>query len=229
MTTLWVEKLSHTYSTPGLAQHPVLHNIQHWEIAPGEQLLLRGISGSGKTTLLNIIAGLLHPTQGAVYVAGQSLYTLSEAARDQLRRQTIGYIFQSHYLLPMLNALENVMMPLAFAGVSATRRRQRAQELLEAVELAPFADHRPAQLSAGQRQRVGIARALANRPQLVLADEPTAALDVEAREQIMTLLQTSCQSNNASLLVSSHDPALATRFGRIFDLQAGRLVAVSNG
>ncbi len=223
--TLLVAELSHTYHTPGLAQRPVLRDIQHWEIAPGEQVLLRGISGSGKTTLLNIIAGLLHPTQGAVYMAGQSLYALSEAARDQLRRQSIGYIFQNHYLLPMLSALENVMMPLAFAGVGPMSRRRRAQELIEAVGLTPFAAHRPAQLSAGQRQRVGIARALANRPHLVLADEPTAALDLEAREQVMTLLQTSCQTNNASLIVSSHDPALTGRFGRIFDLQAGRLVA----
>lgn len=220
--SLRVENLSHTYTGAGLEARTVLQ-IEAWALAPGDQVLLRGISGSGKTTLLNILAGLLTPTTGQVWLDGHALYAMAEAQRDRFRAQRIGYVFQVHHLLPALTALENVMMPMAFAGVAPQRCRARAEMLLSRLGLAEFAHHYPAQLSAGQRLRVAVARALANNPQLLLADEPTAALDHEAGQRVMDLLQETAHQNNAILLVASHDPALMERFDQMVDLHSGRL------
>lgn len=220
-----VEALRHTYTGKGLEPRTVL-DIPSWSLQAGEQVLLRGISGSGKTTLLNIIAGLLQPTAGQVWLGEQALYTLREAQRDRFRAQQIGYIFQTHLLVPTLTALANVEMPLVFANqLPRSQRRQRAVELLDQVGLGSFTRHRPAQLSTGQRLRIAIARALANQPALLLADEPTAALDVTARDAVMDLMQQSCRAHNAILLVASHDPALNSRFDRVVDLQNGRLAS----
>lgn len=221
--SLQIKQLSHTYETKGLEPRTVLHPLERLNLAKGEQLLLRGISGSGKTTLLNIIAGLLKPTQGDVWLNEQPLYALSEAKRDRFRTQHIGYVFQTHNLLNMLTAVENVMMPLAFAGVGTIARQERAQQLLAELGLTEFAAYPPAKLSTGQRLRVAVARALANRPTLVLADEPTAALDGTHSEMVIDLLQETCTRNNAMLLVASHDPALFGRFGRILDLHEGHI------
>lgn len=216
-----IQNLSHTYHSAGLDPRPVLHPIPQLVLSPSEPILLRGISGSGKTTLFNILAGLMRPTQGEVFIEGQALYALREAQRDQFRAQRIGYVFQQHNLLPMLSALENVMMPLAFAAVPLPARRARAHDLLAAVGLADQAHHRPAHLSTGQRLRVAVARALAASPRLLLADEPTAALDAESGAQVMDLLLRHAHDNNAILLVASHDPALSERFGRVLNIRAG--------
>lgn len=215
---LLVDNITHQY--PAMTR-PVLREIS-FALGNSEQLLLRGISGSGKTTLINTLAGLLTPTEGTIRLDEQSLYTLNEAERDDFRRQSIGYVFQTHHLLPILSAWENVAMPLAFVGVGKGERRQRALELLEAVGLAELANNRPNQLSNGQRQRVAIARALIHRPMLVLADEPTASLDAESAETVITLLQQTCLANDAILIVASHDPTLAPRFDRIADLAYGQ-------
>lgn len=188
----------------------------------GEQLLLRGISGSGKTTLFNILAGLLTPSSGAIQLAGQPLYELSEAARDRFRRDHIGYVFQTHHLLPILNAWENVAMPLAFAGIATTERKEQAIALLHDVDLGQYAAHRPHQLSTGQRQRVAIARALITQPTMILADEPTASLDAQNGASVIDLLQETCRNRDTILLVASHDPLLSERFTRIVDLEYGR-------
>ncbi len=220
---LRVEALRHTYRGGQIEAREVL-NIDQWALEPGQQALVRGVSGSGKTTLLNILAGLLTPTAGAACFEGQSLYTLGEAARDRFRATHIGYVFQMHHLMPSLTALENVIMPMAFARkYPRISWRQRAAALLEQVGLAEFTRHRPAQLSAGQRLRVVIARALANDPRLFLADEPTAALDSEASNIVMDLVQQSCRAHAAILVVASHDPSLTDRFSAVFDLRAGRL------
>lgn len=216
--------LRHTYPLKGDTDRAII-DISEWSFSAGQQVLVRGVSGSGKTTLFNIIAGLLRPSQGEVWINGQSIFALSEADRDNFRTRTLGYIFQSHYLLPSLNAIENVMMPMAFAGVDARTRRRRAESLLEAVGLMPVIRHRPSQLSTGQRLRVAIARALANRPRLLLADEPTAALDRESAAGVMDVIQNECRSHEALLLVASHDPTLTARFDAILDLQNGRLSA----
>lgn len=218
-----VENLRHTYTAPDLEARTVLE-IDAWRAASGEQILLRGISGSGKTTLLNILAGLLPPTTGVVRCDDRSLYSLSENARDLLRATTIGYIFQMHHLAPTLSALENVEMPLVFGRkLNASARTARAHELLDSVGLRDFHRHRPVQLSTGQRLRVAVARALAAQPALVLADEPTAALDTQSSQAVMDLLQESCRRTGATLIVASHDPALAQRFDRVVDLRNGGL------
>ncbi len=222
--TVRVKNVRHTYTAAGLEPRTVLQ-MSAWTLGSGEQALLHGISGSGKTTLMNIMAGLLRPTAGDVWLEDQSLFALPEAARDRFRTAHIGYVFQTHHLLPMLSARENVEMPMAFANtLSARQRRARASKLLGAVGLDQFAKHYPHQLSTGQRLRVAVARAVANTPHLVLADEPTAALDQAAGHTVLDLLQHTCREHGSALLVASHDPALAARFDQVWNLQAGTLV-----
>lgn len=221
--TLTVTQITHRYPTTSAERPPVLQDVS-FQLEAGEQLLLRGISGSGKTTLINILAGLLTPTTGTVMMGDQIVYQLGEAERDLFRRSQIGYVFQTHHLLPILNAWENVAMPLAFAGVSVSERKARAFEWLDQVGLKQYANSRPGQLSNGQRQRVAIARAMVNQPQLILADEPTASLDVERGALVTELLQKTCRENDTILFVASHDPTLADKFGRIADLKYGNWI-----
>ena len=221
--TIRLENLNHIYKSPEGEARPVL-NISAWALEAGNQILLRGVSGSGKTTLFNIMAGLLQPTKGGVWYDDLSLYSLSEARRDRFRACNIGYIFQNHFLLNTMTAVENVEMPMAFArSLPQPQWRQRAVALLTQVGLAERVHYRPSQLSTGQRMRVAVARALANNPNVIFADEPTAALDEESSEMVMDLIQATCRANNAILLVASHDPALTQRFAHIADLQAGQL------
>lgn len=218
--TLSIQQLSHTYPN---ASRPVLC-VPDWRVERGEQILLRGVSGSGKTTLLNVVAGMLRPSEGEVVLDDTNLYALQEATRDRFRRAHIGYVFQNHYLLPQLSARENVEMPLAFAGErSARARRQRADLLLGELGLAEVADQRPGAMSTGQRLRVAVARALVNAPRLLLADEPTAALDGAAASTTVDLLQRTCRDGDATLILCSHDPALTKRFDSVFDLRSGEL------
>ncbi len=221
--SLSISNLSHTYSSSALSDRNVLNDIS-LSLSGGEQLLLRGISGSGKTTLINILAGLLSPSRGSVSLGGQDVYAMAEAERDEWRRKTIGYVFQTHQLLPLLNAWENVAMPLSFAGTPRGESKSRALELLESVGLANHANNRPKELSTGQRQRVAIARALINQPELILADEPTASLDEHAASEALDLLQQNCKERNTVLIVASHDPLLNGRFERVADLAYGELV-----
>jgi len=221
--TIRIEELVHVYRSAATSERPVL-SIPQWRIEPGEQILLRGVSGSGKTTLFNIMTGLLHPTKGGVWYDDTSLYNLAEAARDRFRASTIGYIFQSHFLLNTMTAIENVEMPMAFARVlPSSQWRSRATELLSQLGLQDRLHYRPAQLSTGQRMRVAVARALANTPNVLFADEPTASLDAASSEQVMDLIQETCRQNKAILIVASHDPALTKRFEKYADLNAGEL------
>ena len=219
--SLKVDSITHRYG--GIEKGKAILDAVSFEMADAEQLLLRGISGSGKTTLINIVAGLLTPSEGTISIDGQSVYALSEAERDAWRQQHIGYVFQTHHLLPMFNAWENVALPLAAAGVGRAERKARAVELLETVGLGDHLNYRPNQLSTGQRQRVAIARALINKPAIVLADEPTASLDIEVCGKCArSCLQQTCRSQNAILIVASHDPALDQNFDRIADLRYGQ-------
>jgi putative ABC transport system ATP-binding protein len=216
--SLRLEQVTHVYPTPEGADQPLL-SIDAWCFEPGQQVLLRGVSGSGKTTLLNIIAGLLQPTTGIISLGAQSIYALPEADRDRFRATFIGYAFQNHLLLPAWTALENVMLPLRFAGRFPQREwKPRATVLLERVGMHRHLNHRPRQLSTGQRLRVAIARALVNEPGLLLADEPTAALDSGAGETVISLMQEICAATQAILLVASHDPALSSHFSITLDL-----------
>lgn len=225
---LRLENLVHIYKSPAATDRRVL-DIPLWELAAGQQVLLRGVSGSGKTTLFNIISGLLIPTDGVVWFGEQSLYQLDSAQRDRFRAQTIGYIFQTHHLLAPLTAIENIVMPMAFARkYPRSEWKKRAQHLLERVGLADYGRYRPAQMSTGQRLRVAVARALANDPPMLLADEPTAALDPDAVGAVMDLVQETAHEDNAILIVASHDPALNDRFDAITHLSNGHLTTENN-
>lgn len=220
-----LEAVEHRYGSPSDEANPrPVVQVEHWALNAGDQLLLRGVSGSGKTTLLNIVAGLLRPSAGKVYYDGYDLYAATETNRDHFRAREIGYVFQNHHLLGALTALENVTLPQAFAGFGQGKaQRARAAELLDAVGLGGLLHRLPRQLSTGQRLRVAVARALVNNPHVLLADEPTAALDEAAAAQVMNLLQAVCRQNDAILIVASHDPALFARFAKTMDLRSGTL------
>ncbi|WP_285783465.1 ABC transporter ATP-binding protein [Microbispora sp. NBRC 16548] len=197
------------------------------EIRAGDAVAVMGPSGCGKSTLLNMVAGLDHPTSGTVQVHGQDLGTLNETGLALFRRRHIGMIFQFFNLLDDLPALDNVALAAQLTGVSAGRARGRALELLGDLGLADRRDAYPAQLSGGERQRVAVARALMNRPALLLADEPTGALDSRSGEQVMDLLN-DLHGIGQTLLIVTHDPRLATRCaGRLVELADGRVTGQS--
>lgn len=188
------------------------------EIARREQVALAGPSGSGKSTLLNILAGIILPSRGRVWVNGVAVDSLSESARDLFRGRSIGYVYQNFNLLSGFTALENVLLAMGFSRAGQKGHFQRAGELLERVGLGHRLRHRPAQLSSGEQQRVAIARALANQPPLLLADEPTASLDFWTGRMILELLLEVSYQAGATLVVASHDRDLLTRFGRVVEV-----------
>lgn len=189
-----------------------------------EFLAVTGPSGSGKSTLLHLLGGVDTPTRGRVLLDGRDLGRLGERDREKLRLRRVGLVFQRFYLLPALTARENVELPMAEAGRDRAGRRERAGELLARVGLADRTEHRPPQLSGGQRQRVAIARALANRPALLLADEPTGELDRETSEAILELFLDLVRTAETTLVVGTHDEELAAGAGRRLRLVDGRLV-----
>ncbi len=194
-------------------------------VGEGKLVALLGRSGSGKTTLLNIVGGLDSPDGGSISVAGYDMTAMGERERMRLRRETMGYIFQSCGLLPVLSAAENVGVPLRIAGVTPKERESRVELLLSKVGLADHAKQRPAELSGGQQQRVAIARALATQPSLLLADEPTGQLDRETGRQIMRLLRTVVESEGVTALVATHDPALIDLADSVLHLVDGKITA----
>jgi putative ABC transport system ATP-binding protein len=191
-------------------------------IAPGDHLAIRGPSGCGKSTLLHILGCVETPTAGTLLFNGNDVTKLSDRQRSLLRLRRIGFVFQRFFLLPMLTAAENVELPQSEADVSKAERRKRTSELLDYVGLAARADHRPSELSGGEMQRVAIARALANRPGLLLADEPTGELDRATGEQIATLLDR-VNADGTALVIVTHDPALAERCTRVLTMRDGRI------
>lgn len=194
------------------------------EIAAGEYAAITGPSGCGKSTLLQLLGGIDTPTSGTVEVLGTRLDQLDDAALTRLRLQRIGFVFQRFHLLPVLTAVENVELPMAEAGVSRRERRDRARELLHYVGLAQREDHRATQLSGGEMQRVAVARALANRPALVLADEPTGELDATTGHEILELFRR-LNADGTTLVVVTHDDRLAAEASRVIRLLDGRVVA----
>lgn len=188
----------------------------------GDHAAIRGPSGCGKSTLLHMLGCVDAPTSGTLRFAGDDVTRLSDRARSLLRLKHIGFVFQRFFLLPMLTAAENVDLPQSEAGVAKAERRQRTRELLEYVGLGARMDHRPAQLSGGEMQRVAIARALANRPRLLLADEPTGELDQATGAQIAALLDRVHEDGTAIVLVT-HDEALAHRARRVLTMRDGRI------
>lgn len=190
-------------------------------VAPGELVAVMGPSGSGKSTLLNVLGALDRPTSGQVFINGQDLLKIKDV--DRFRARMVGFVFQLHNLLPTLTALENVEVPLV-GHLGPHQRSRRAQELLELVGLADRLHYLPGQLSGGQRQRVAIARALANNPPLVLADEPTGALDTASGQEFMNLLRQLNQSQGTTILVVTHDPTVARQTRRVVQMLDGRIV-----
>jgi ABC-type lipoprotein export system ATPase subunit len=193
-------------------------------VADGELTAIVGASGSGKSTLVNILAGLDTPTAGKARVAGHDLATMSPRERLGYRRSTVGFIWQQTFrnLLPYLTALQNVAMPMRFAGLPARDRAQRAAELLEVLGLADCAGRKPAQLSGGEQQRTAIATALANRPRVLLADEPTGELDSATAHDVFAALQTANRELGVTVLVVTHDPAVSAQVRRTIAIRDGR-------
>ncbi|MGE0854167.1 MAG: ABC transporter ATP-binding protein [Hyphomicrobiaceae bacterium] len=195
------------------------------DVAPGEVVALRGPSGSGKTTLLNVIACILDPSGGSMRLDGELVFDGKWLRRDlrRLRLEKIGFIFQFHNLLPFLNATDNVAIVLQLAGYEPTQARERAVDLLDYLEVGRRKEAFPAKLSGGEAQRVAIARALANCPRIILADEPTAALDSKRAQIVMDLLRRLAVDQNAAVIAVTHDEKIFDRFDRMFLLRDGRL------
>lgn len=214
MSVLQVSDLKKSFLTPD-GGSSVIVDIPSFTMDAGEHVALRGASGSGKTTFLNLVAGILQADRGTVTIDGHAMTGLPESGRDRLRARTVGYVFQSFNLLQGYTALENVMLGMLFGqGVN----RPRALELLERVGLSQRLHYRPSQLSIGQQQRVAVARALANAPRLVLADEPTGNLDQRHAGEALALIREVCRERGAALLLVSHDPVVLSAFERSADL-----------
>ncbi|MBX7267055.1 ABC transporter ATP-binding protein [Micromonospora sp. Llam7] len=217
-----VEGLSRDYGSG----ERVVHAVRDVSLRAGrgELVAVRGRSGAGKTTLLNLIGGLDRPTSGRVWVAGQEITAAGEKDLLRLRRDTVGFVFQSFGLIPILSAAENVGVPMRLAKVPAARREERVSVLLELVGLGAHAAQRPYEMSGGQQQRVAIARALANDPALLIADEPTGQLDSETGRAVMDLLRALVRARGMTALVATHDPTLVELADRVLVLRDGRLV-----
>lgn len=212
LMSLLLENVQKSYREPSGNRLPVL-NIERYELGDAEQAVLVGSSGGGKTTLLNVISGITSPDSGRVIINGTDITTLHEVGRDRFRASRIGFVFQTFNLLPAFTALENVILGSSFASQPITR--QDAADLLESVGLGQRLDHKPGQLSVGEQQRVAVARALANRPVLLLADEPTANVDRDNQDGILKLIRTACEENSISLLLVTHAMEVAEQFGRV--------------
>lgn len=207
----------------GSGQLTILHQID-LQVAAGEAVAIVGSSGSGKSTLLGLLAGLDQPTAGSVHLAGQNLAELDEDGLAALRGRLLGFVFQSFQLMPTMTALENVMLPLELAGRALTEAQQIARDMLTRVGLSERTQHYPKHLSGGEQQRVALARAFAAGPQLLLADEPTGNLDAETGAAIIELMFAMNAEQGTTLLLVTHDEALAQRCDRILRLSQGRLV-----
>ncbi|MEU8099918.1 ABC transporter ATP-binding protein [Streptomyces rubiginosohelvolus] len=217
-----VEDLHRSYGSGAAAVH-ALRGVS-FEIPRGELVALKGRSGSGKTTLLNLVGGLDIPDSGRITVDGTELAGLGEKGLLELRRDRVGFIFQSFGLIPILTAAENVGVPLRLRKADPAERDERVALLLSLVGLADHAEQRPGELSGGQQQRVAIARALANRPALLIADEPTGQLDAETGLAVMELLRAVVRSENVTALVATHDPQLLGLADRVLELSDGHIV-----
>lgn len=210
-----------SFVQPDKNRVPIL-DIPDFEIGAGEQVVLIGPSGCGKTTMLHTIAGITQPDSGQVFLDNVELTRYSEAARDRIRANKLGYVFQTFNLLPGFSAYENVMLGMTFA--SKKKSPERAHMLLEKVGLGHRLHNKPHQLSVGEQQRVAVARALANQPALLLADEPTANVDPGNQQQIVDLIKSSCQSENIAMLIVTHSMEVAEQFDRVDRLEELNLV-----
>jgi putative ABC transport system ATP-binding protein len=218
---LSAEHLTRTYGSGATTVRAV--DDVSLRLEAGELVVLSGPSGSGKTTLLNLLGALDAPDSGSVRLDGRELVGADEDDLVALRRSSLGYIFQTFALVSVLSAAENIELPMRIAGVDGQERRARTAELLETVGLAPHAEQRPGELSGGQQQRLGIARALANRPRLLIADEPTGQLDSTNADAMMGLIARLVHERGVAAIVSTHDPRMAAYADRVVEIRDGRL------
>ena len=210
--SLVLRDIRKSYREPSGNRLPVL-NIDLFEIGEAEQVVLVGSSGGGKTTLLNVIAGITTPDSGSVTIGGMEITAMHEVMRDRFRAEKIGVVFQTFNLLPAFSALENVLLGMSFGRGKVDRAL--AMSLLDRVGLSHRMNHRPNKMSVGEQQRVAVARALANSPALLLADEPTANVDTANQENILSLIREACEENKVSLLMVTHAPEVAAQFSRV--------------
>jgi len=206
--------------------HTIVHALRGiaLQIDAGEFAAVWGPSGSGKTTLLNLIGAIDEPTSGSLSLKGQDLLKLSDDDKSELRNRSIGFIFQGFNLIPVLSALENVMLPLQIQGFATTEAKQKAVFRLEQLDISGFLSHRPDKLSGGQQQRVAIARALVTNPFLVIADEPTANLDTETAMKIVELMRELNRKEGTTFIFSTHDQRLLTKMDRLIRLEDGKIL-----
>lgn len=210
--SLLLENVKKSYKEPDGSTLPIL-DIERFELKENEQVVLIGESGSGKSTLLNVISGITAADSGKVTIAGTEIASMPEVVRDRFRAERIGFVFQTFNLLPAFSALENVLLGMSFSRKKPNR--DRARELLALVGLEHRLHHHPKQMSVGEQQRVAVARALANQPKLLLADEPTANVDVANQETILHLLRDACAQNQIAMLLVTHSQEVAKQFDRV--------------
>jgi lipoprotein-releasing system ATP-binding protein len=215
------EGLGKTYSE-GKLHTPVFDGLD-FAVNAGETVAILGASGAGKSTLLHLLGGLDTPTAGEVYVAGQKMSALSDAARGELRNRALGFVYQFHHLLPEFTALENVMLPVLLGGRAMAEATSRAKALLESVGLGHRLEHKPGELSGGERQRAAVARALVNRPACLLGDEPTGNLDEKTAAHVFGQMIELNRAQATSLVLVTHDRSLARKLDRVLELHEGRL------
>ncbi len=213
---LRLENIKKGFTEPGGQPLPIL-DIERFEVAAGEQVVLVGRSGCGKTTLLHVVSGIIRPDSGSVVIAGVDICRLAEPARDRFRADKLGYVFQTFNLLPAFTALENVLLGMSFA--SHRMDPARATHLLERVGLSHRLHHKPAMMSVGEQQRVAVARALANHPDLLLADEPTANVDARHQQQIIDLIRQTCREEKIALVLVTHTADVMEQFDRVQNLE----------
>ena len=222
---LEIRDLKKSYAEPS-GNPMVIIDIPRLDIGEGEQVVLRGESGGGKTTLLHLISGIVASDSGSIRLDGLELTRFSESARDRVRAAKMGYVFQTFNLLPAFTALENVRLGMTFARKKMNA--ERAKELMQRVGLSDRMHYKPSQLSVGQQQRVAVARALANQPRLLLADEPTANVDPANQDRIIELIQEVCRQENVAILLVTHSDEISKRFQRVERLeQINRAIAAS--
>lgn len=222
MSLLKIDSISYFYKKNKKAIQ-VLRSVS-FSFNQGESIALMGPSGAGKSTLLSVMAGLRRPQKGFVYYNGQNIYTMNDNQQANFRNRTTGFVFQYFYLLEVLTSLENVMMPLLIRNTPYQKASERAKEMIDSVGLKDRVDHRPAELSGGEAQRIGIARALVGCPKILFADEPTGNLDSDTSQQIIDIMKCLCANQHTVLVVATHNQRIADQMDNILKLKEGEII-----